>query len=59
MLDAIMNFWDLAALVPVIRGAGGTITAWDGSDVLEGNSCVAAPTALHADVITILNAKGV
>jgi myo-inositol-1(or 4)-monophosphatase len=57
MLDPIMNYWDIAALVPVIRGAGGEITAWDGSDVLEGSSCVAAPAALHANVIEILNPK--
>ncbi|HYD83238.1 MAG TPA: histidinol-phosphatase, partial [Opitutus sp.] len=30
MLDPVMNPWDIAALVPVIRGAGGTITDWSG-----------------------------
>jgi len=30
MCDPIMNPWDIAALVPVIRGAGGTITDWRG-----------------------------
>ena len=30
MLDPIMNPWDIAALVPIIRGAGGVITDWQG-----------------------------
>jgi fructose-1,6-bisphosphatase/inositol monophosphatase family enzyme len=30
-LDLIMmNPWDIAALVPVVRGAGGVITDWQG-----------------------------
>jgi histidinol phosphatase-like enzyme (inositol monophosphatase family) len=55
MADPIMNLWDIAALVPVIRGAGGVITAWDGSDAVRGNSCIAAPANLHAHVLELLN----
>ncbi len=58
MMDPIMNPWDLLPLVPVVRGAGGVITAWDGSDVLKGNSCVAAGPKLHGEVVRILNAAG-
>lgn len=54
MLDAVMMPWDLLPLVPVVRGAGGVITSWDGSDVLAGNSAVAAAPALHAEVIGTL-----
>ena len=55
MLDPIMNPWDIAALVPVIRGAGGVITDWRGSSAYPAESTVAATTpALHAQVIAAL-----
>ena len=56
MLDPIMNPWDIAALVPVIRGAGGVITDWQGKNPVSATSTVAAATAqLHAEVIQLLN----
>lgn len=58
MVDPIMNAWDLLPLVPIVRGAGGVITSWDGSDPVGADSCVAAAPALHADVIRILNTRG-
>jgi len=56
MLDPIMNPWDIAALVPVIRGAGGVITDWHGGDPIQATSTIAAATPqLHAQVIAALN----
>jgi myo-inositol-1(or 4)-monophosphatase len=56
MCDPVMNPWDIAALVPVIRGAGGVITDWQGRDPVKAKSIVAAATpALHAEVIAALN----
>ena len=56
MIDPIMNPWDIAALVPVIRGAGGVITDWTGKDPVHADSTVAAATQeLHAQVIAELN----
>jgi len=55
MLDPIMNPWDIQALVPVIRGAGGVITDWQGRDPVKANSIVAAAPDLHAQVIAALN----
>ena len=55
MLDPIMNPWDIAALVPVIRGAGGTITDWHGGEPVKAQSTVAAATTLHPQVIAALN----
>lgn len=54
MLDPIMNPWDLLPLIPVIRGAGALITAWDGTDILTATSTVAATPALHPQVIKYL-----
>ncbi len=55
MCDPIMNPWDIAALIPVIRGAGGVITDWQGKDPVGANSIVAAGPQLHAAVIAALN----
>jgi histidinol phosphatase-like enzyme (inositol monophosphatase family) len=55
MLDPIMNPWDIAALVPVIRGAGGVITDWQGGPAYPAGSTIAAATpALHAAVLAAL-----
>ena len=57
-LDPIMNPWDIAALVPIMRGSGGVITDWKGERAFPAESTVAAATpALHADVIAALNQK--
>lgn len=55
MLDPIMNPWDIAALVPVIRGAGGVITDWSGGPAYPAESTLAAATpALHAAALAAL-----
>lgn len=55
VVDPIMNPWDVAALVPVIRGAGGTITDWNGGPAYPAKSTVAAATPdLHAATLAAL-----
>lgn len=54
MLDPIVNDWDKLALIPVVRGAGGIITDWQGGDPVSGTSIVAASTGLHPEVIRLL-----
>lgn len=55
MIDPIMSVWDSMALIPVIKGAGGIITDYQGEDPLTGESIIAAPEGIHKDVIRILN----
>jgi len=57
MIDPVMNPWDLLALIPVIQGAGGVITSWDGQLATNGKSIVAASRDLHPLVIHQLNSK--
>jgi myo-inositol-1(or 4)-monophosphatase len=57
MCDPVMNPWDIAALVPIVRGAGGVITDWQGGDPVRGQSIVAATPSLHAQVIAALNPR--
>jgi len=56
MCDPVMNPWDIAALIPVVRGAGGVITDWQGRTPVDAKSIVAATSpALHEQVIGLLN----
>jgi histidinol phosphatase-like enzyme (inositol monophosphatase family) len=56
VVDPIMNPWDIAALVPVIRGASGVITDWNGGPAYPAKSTVAAATSeLHAAVLAALS----
>ena len=55
MIDPVMNVWDLMALIPVIRGAGGRITDYQGKDPVKGDSIVATAGPIHDEVIRILN----
>jgi myo-inositol-1(or 4)-monophosphatase len=57
MYDPLMHLWDIAALVPVIRGAGGVITDAKGGAPYPAASTVAAGSAtLHREVVAALNA---
>ncbi|MBV6493259.1 MAG: hypothetical protein LDLANPLL_01275 [Turneriella sp.] len=54
MLDPIMNPWDIMAVIPVIKGAGGVISDFLGADAAKGKSLLAASYRLHAHVQKIL-----
>jgi histidinol-phosphatase len=45
-----LNLWDMAALVPVVREAGGVMTTWSGEPVLSGTSAVTTNGLLHEAV---------
>jgi len=55
MIDPIMSTWDTMALIPIVRGAGGIITDYQGNDPLKGNSIIAASRGIHSEVIKRLN----
>lgn len=55
MIDPIMSVWDTMALIPIVRGAGGIITDFQGNDPANGNSIVASSPGLHAKVISFLS----
>ncbi|HEX7835237.1 MAG TPA: inositol monophosphatase family protein, partial [Pseudolysinimonas sp.] len=46
-----MKPWDIAALVPIIREAGGTATNAEGDDRLDTGSILATNGMLHAAVL--------
>lgn len=51
-----LGMWDMAAFIPIVREAGGTITALDGTDALSAGSAVSTNGALHSAVLGALNA---
>ena len=55
MVDPVVARWDFLPLIPIIRGAKGIITDWEGNDPVQGNSIVAAPPDIHMEVLRILN----
>jgi histidinol phosphatase-like enzyme (inositol monophosphatase family) len=54
MCDPMMSPWDIQALIPIIRGAGGVITDWHGEDPVKADSLVAAGPELHPQIIAAL-----
>lgn len=55
MIDPIMNIWDSSAVIPIIRGAKGTITDYNGNDAAKGESIIAASPEIHQEIIRMLN----
>ena len=41
VIEAGFNRWDIAALIPLVEGAGGIITSWDGTDCRDGKTILA------------------
>lgn len=53
-MDPTMSPWDIAAIVPIIEGAGGIVTALDGTDPLQATNLLACVPGLHAEVVQAL-----
>ncbi|HBJ72967.1 MAG TPA: histidinol-phosphatase [Actinobacteria bacterium] len=47
--------WDMAALIPIVREAGGQATAFDGGDALLVGSLMSTNGLLHAEVMELLH----
>jgi myo-inositol-1(or 4)-monophosphatase len=55
IIEAGFNRWDVAALIPLVEGAGGIITAWDGSDCRDGKTILACgDRGIHQDAMKLL-----
>ena len=54
-VEAGLNAYDIQALMPIVRGAGGTITSWEGGNPSLGGTVLASATqALHVEAMTLL-----
>lgn len=54
MIDAVMNYWDIAPLGPIIREAGGCLTALDGGAPRPGAGTLATNGPLHPVVLDLV-----
>ena len=60
VVEARMNLWDYAALVPVVEGAGGIMTDWQGNALTaagKANVVASASAELHDAALRHLNTK--
>jgi histidinol phosphatase-like enzyme (inositol monophosphatase family) len=56
MLDAGMNPWDCAPLLPILTEAGGRFTDWNGTPTIHGKDGFGTNGLLHDAVLEILRA---
>lgn len=55
MADLGLSDWDKLSLIPIIKGAGGVITTWEGEDPQLGSSVLATVPGLHRTVLELLH----
>jgi myo-inositol-1(or 4)-monophosphatase len=55
IIEAGFNRWDVAALIPLVEGAGGVMTSWSGGDCRDGKTILACGDArIHEEAIKLL-----
>jgi len=55
IIEAGFKRWDVAALIPLVEGAGGIITSWDGGDCRDGATILACgDKRIHEQAMKLL-----
>jgi fructose-1,6-bisphosphatase/inositol monophosphatase family enzyme len=54
MADPVMNIWDAAPLLPILKEAGGAFIDWRGAETIRGGSGVSVNARLKDVVVEIL-----
>jgi myo-inositol-1(or 4)-monophosphatase len=58
VIESELNPFDIVALIPIVAGAGGIITTWDGKPAEAGGRIIAAgDKRVHAAALEILNSR--
>ena len=58
VIESSLQAYDIQALIPIVEGAGGVVTAWDGQGCEEGGSVVACgDPLLHRTVLRCLRSR--
>ncbi|WP_137391712.1 histidinol-phosphatase [Rhodoligotrophos defluvii] len=56
VVEANLASYDVMAVIPIVRQAGGVITTWSGGDPQHGGAVVAAANErLHAEALSVIN----
>lgn len=55
VVEAGLKPYDIVALIPIVEGAGGIVTAWDGGDASAGGTVIAAgDKRVHEEALRLL-----
>ena len=55
VIESGLNAYDIVALVPVVEGAGGIITTWDGGSAASGGAIIASgDRRVHEEALKLL-----
>lgn len=54
-IEPSLAVWDMAALIPIIREAGGNVTSLNNGDALQEKSMVTTNSLLHEQTINLFN----
>ena len=56
VIERLLQPYDIAALIPIIQGAGGVVTDWSGGSAVSGGEVVAsANEVIHEQVLKLIN----
>ena len=59
VIEASLQSYDIVPLIPIIEGAGGVVTTWDGGSAAAGGEIIAAATPqIHAEAMALLAGRG-
>ena len=57
VIETDLKRWDIAAIIPIVEGAGGIVTDWKGGSIRDGGNVIAAGDArVHAEALKLLQA---
>src|SRR5712671_6937596 len=55
VIETDLRRWDVAAIIPIIEGAGGVVSDWHGDPITgEGNIVAAGDARVHAQAVNLL-----
>ena len=57
VIETTLKLWDMAALAPVVRAAGGTMTDWTGKPITrasQGDVIASSDPALHRQALAAI-----
>ena len=58
VIETGLKAHDIVALIPIIEGAGGVVTSWEGDSAARGGRIIAAgDRRVHQSAMTILSAR--
>jgi myo-inositol-1(or 4)-monophosphatase len=56
VIEGPLHRWDIAAMIPLVQGAGGIITGWDGEPWREGSRTLACgDSRVHEQAVALLS----